>query len=257
MNKTTQNAGLFACLLLTSACSSHYTLTDISQYRIVVDKHYDAQPHQEAMAFIAPYKAQVDSVMGRVVGRVEHNMIVDRPESELSNLLSDILMWAAKDYHEKPDFAIYNMGGIRADLTKGDVTYGDVLAVAPFENKISFTTLSGQKVIELFEQIARRGGEGVSHGVKLVISADGKLLSASLNGKSIDPKGAYRVSTIDYLLQGNDGMPALSEGTDQVILQSVDSNTRFIIMNYFKEKAAKGEVVSAKLEGRITVGNNK
>ena len=31
---------------------------------------------------------------------------------------------------------MYNKGGIRADLTKGDVTYGDILDVAPFENKI-------------------------------------------------------------------------------------------------------------------------
>ena len=42
---------------------------------------------------------------------------------------------------------------------------GDVLDVAPFENKISFLTLSGDKVKELFEQMARRGGEGVSASV--------------------------------------------------------------------------------------------
>ena len=68
-------------------------------------------------------------------------MHADRPESDLSNLLADILVWAAKDYGESPVLGIYNMGGIRADLTKGDVTYGDVLDVAPFENKICFTTL--------------------------------------------------------------------------------------------------------------------
>ena len=29
------------------------------------------------------------------------------------------------------------------------------------------------------------------------------------------------------------------------------NNTRYLIMNYFKEKQAKGEVVDAKVEGRI------
>ena len=43
---------------------------------------------------------------------------------------------------------VYNMGGMRADLPKGDVTYGDVLNIAPFENKITFATLSGADVLD-------------------------------------------------------------------------------------------------------------
>ncbi len=85
--------------------------------------------------------------MGPVVGRSAKYMTAKRPEGTLSNLLADILVWAAKDYNEKPDFGVYNMGGVRADLPKGDVTYGDVLDVAPFENKIAFTTLSGATVL--------------------------------------------------------------------------------------------------------------
>ena len=77
---------------------------------------------------------------------------------------------------------------MRSAFAKGDITYGDVLDVAPFENKICFVTLKGSKVIELFGQIASVGGEAVSHGVNLVISKDGKLLSAKLNGKDIDPR---------------------------------------------------------------------
>ena len=176
-----------------------------------------------------------------------------QPESEISNLLSDILVWASKDYGEKPDFGVYNIGGIRAALSKGPVTYGDINDIAPFENKIAFVTLTGEKVTELFQQIAKRGGEGVSHGVELVITKDGQLLSARLNGKEIDPKGKYRAVTIDYLAQGNDGMSAFKDGTNLVSPQNELDNSRFIIMNYFKAMHAQGKEVDAQVEGRITI----
>ncbi len=37
--------------------------------------------------------------------------------------------------------------------------------------------------------------------------------------------------------------------------KEASNNTRYIIMDYFKEKAAKGEEVDAKVEGRIVVKN--
>ena len=240
-------------LMALTACTSHYSLTDIRQTRIVVDRRFDAQPNQKAVQVLAPYKQKVDSVMSPVMGTVAHDMAAERPESDLSNLLSDILVWAGKSYGEEPVLGIYNMGGIRAALTKGPVTYGDVLAVAPFENKISFVTLSGESLLRLLQQIAARGGEGVSHGAQLVISADGKLLSARLHGKEIVPQEKYRVATIDYLVQGNDGFSAFREGTDLNAPKEDKNNSRFIIMDYFKQKAAKGEIISAKVEGRIVV----
>lgn len=248
-----QIAGVALLMGAATACSSHYRLTDIRQERIVIDSRYDGHPHQRSLDVLSPYRQKVDSVMSPVVGTIAHDMAADRPESNLSNLLADILVWAGKSYGEKPVLGVYNMGGIRADLTKGPVTYGDILAVAPFENKIAFVTLSGKSLMELFEQIAARGGEGVSHGTELVISADGKLLSARLNGREIDTAGRYRVVTIDYLVQGNDGLGAFLQGADLNSPQEAKNNSRFIIMDYFKEQAARRQAVSAKVEGRISV----
>ena len=240
-------------LVLMVSCRSHYELKSIERSRIVVDARYDAQPDEEAARFLAPYKHQVDSVMGPKVGRSARYMTAQRPEGTLSNLLADILMWAAKDYNEKPDFGVYNMGGVRADLPKGDITYGDVLDVAPFENKIAFVTLTGENLLELFSEMAGSGGEGLSRGVKLVITKDFKLKSAMVNGEPVDPKRDYRITTIDYLLGGADRMTAFKKGTNVNSPQEKLNNTRFIIMNYFREQDSQGHVVDSQIEGRVVV----
>lgn len=248
---------IFYCILvavsLLASCASHHEIAGISRTRILIDSTYDSPSSTAATAFMTPYKKSVDSLMTPVVGHLARYMWSARPESNLSNLLSDILIWASKAYDENPDFALYNMGGIRASMSEGAVTYGDIVDVAPFENKICFFDLSGDAVNTLFQQIARNGGEGVSHGIQLVISKSGELLSARINGEEIDTKRTYRVASIDYLAQGNDGLTALKDKTNYRAPNEQKNNLRYIITDYFKDKDAKGETVDSKVEGRITV----
>lgn len=240
-------------VLLLASCTSGYHLTGVSRSRILIDSTYDRQPDAEAAAFLAPYKQAVDSLMSPVVGHTARYMEAKSPESDLSNLLSDILVWGGQKYNEKPVFAVYNMGGIRAAFPEGAITIGDVFNVAPFENKICFFDMTGEAVMELFSQIAATGGQGVSHGVELVITRDRKLSSAKLNGKDIDRAAVYRVASIDYLAQGNDGLTAFKKKTRLNSPQTQENNVRYIIMDYFREKEKKGEAIDSKVEGRITV----
>lgn len=253
MYKKLISCKLASMAILLASCSSTYQLTNVSRSRIIIDSTYDVSTDSRAWRYIAPFKQKVDSIMSPVVGRASEYMNAERPESKLSNLLADILVWCGKDYGEKADFAVYNMGGMRSAFAKGDITYGDVLDVAPFENKICFVTLKGDKVNELFRQIASVGGEAVSHGVELVISKDGKLLSAKLNGKDIDPKAEYRVATIDYVAQGNDKLEAFKSSTGLKSPSGTDDNVRQVIVKYMKEKLANGEEIYSRIEGRIKI----
>ena len=244
---------LFAAVVVASSCASHYHVGEVKRTRILVDSKYDASPDATAATLIVSYKQTVDSEMSPVVGTTARYMAPNRPEDLLSNLLPDILVWGSAKYGETPDFAVYNIGGMRAAFAKGPVTIGEVIDVAPFENKICFLTLSGEKVLELFEQIAFRGGEGLSHGVQLRITKDLKLADATLNGQPIDKAKNYRVATLDYLSQGNDGMPAFKSGTNLVSPQDENNNVRYIIMDYFRTKTAQGQEVDAQIEGRVVV----
>ncbi len=251
MNNKSTFLSLLALMMVLSSCRSHYQLESIQRTRIIVDNRYDAHPDAQAAAFLQPYKSVVDSIMCPVVGRSAKYMTAERPEGTLSNLLADIMVWGAKRYGETVDFGIYNIGGVRADLPKGDVTYGDVLDIAPFENKIAFITLSGATVLELFRQIIAAKGEGVSRSVRLVGNAQFEMVSATIDGKEIDPNRDYRVATIDYLLGGNDKMPAFMKGKNINSPQDESNNSRFIIIDYFKELMQQGKAVDAEIEGRV------
>ena len=101
--------------------------------------------------------------------------------------------------------------------------------------------------------MASVGGEGLSSGVQLLITKDGKLKNALIHGKEIVPTDTYRIATLDYLAQGNDKLEAFKEKTNLISPQDFHSNVRFIIMDYFKEKAAQGLQVDAEEEGRTCV----
>ena len=244
---------LVMLVVLASSCATHYHVTGVTRTRLLVDKTYDQEPAEQVKSFMQPYTAEVDKLMKPVLGTAASDLIADRPESKLSNLVPDIFVWAGQFYGEKPDFGVYNIGGIRASFAKGPITIGDVFEVAPFDNRITFVTLSGEKVLELMGQIAYRGGEGVSHEVKLAITADNKLRSATIGGKEIDPNASYRIVTIDYVAHGNDRMTAFKSGTDVRELTGDEDLSRNIIMKYIKEQTAQGKVVDCAVEGRITV----
>lgn len=234
------------------SCVTHYRMECVARSRIVIDNRYDNTNDTRAQNFIAPYRAKVDSVMSPVVGTAARYLDKYQPESPLSNLMADILLWGGKAFGEKPDFAVYNIGGIRAAFAKGDVTYGDVLDVAPFENKICFCSLTGDKVAELFQQMADFGGQGVSHGVEAVMDGNNRITRLLINGQPVDPKRQYRIATLDYVAEGNDKMLAFKSKTNVNSPQGAENNVRFIIINYFRQAARQGKAVDARVEGRFT-----
>lgn len=252
MNKNTLICAA-AVMMPLSGCAQQWHVTGVEKQRIVVDKRLDARPDSMATAFIAPYKHAVDSMMSPLMGRAASHMNAYRPESPLSNLMADILMWAGKKFGEHPQMAVYNMGGIRAAISKGDITKGDVIDVAPFENHICFLTLRGDALLELFQQIAGVGGEAVSHGVRMVVDSDRKVKSVTLNGQPIDPGAGYRIATLDYVAQGNDNMAAFKKKTNVNQPTDMMSNSRFLIMEYMQEMTRQGKEIDARVEGRITI----
>lgn len=250
--KTISFASLFSGVILFSSCqSSSYTLSSVEGESIVVDHRYDATPNIEAEKILLTYKNRVDSIMSPVIGYSLIDMSAQRPESTLSNLVADILRQSTTTYIGKQaDVAVINMGGLRASLPKGDVKYGNIFEITPFENTLCIIKMSGKDMKELFQNIASVRGEGLS-GAQLVVSKEGKLISATIGGVDIDDNKMYNVATVDYLAEGNDNMVTFKKITDKV--QPDGATLRQIFLDYVKAMSAQGKKLDSKVEGRIVI----
>ena len=240
-------------LLLPLQCfAQNYRLSRVRPSRYEVTKRLDANPSREAEEFIAPYKAGVDSLRRPFVGLSEECMYARRPESTLSNWVADVMKWAGEQQGQKIDMGLCNIGGLRAAMPKDTVRVGDIMAIAPFENVLSIVQLKGRDLTRLFENIAFVGGEGVSREVRLVINTQTRtLLSATLDGKPIDPEATYTISTLNYLADGNDKMTALKSA---VARKDYPVPTRDLLCQYFTYLNERGEKAKAVVEGRISGG---
>lgn len=239
---------LSACFAVSAAaCAQRYGLAGVKAGRVEVTSRFDARPDSAALRVVEPYRKAVDSIMSPVLGESEVAMSVDRPESLLSNFVADVLRESSIRVGKKADIGLCNMGGLRSAMPKGTVTYGDVLEIAPFENRLCVLALSGEKLEELMGQIAAVGGEGIS-GARLVITTDGRLLTAEVGGKPIAPHGIYTIATLDYLAEGNDRLYALKDNLSKNV---TNIKVRDLIVETIRRAAAQGRKVSAQMEGRI------
>lgn len=241
-------AGFF---LLMGGCSPKYSVTGVTGGRFPVTEDYDECPDKDVAAIVELYQGKVDSIMSPVIGYAAETLAAYRPESPLSNLMADILRMSVVRVTGKPaDVGVMNMGGIRASLPEGPVTVGTAYEIAPFENALCVLTMDGESLLCLFRQMAAAHGEGLS-GARLVITPDGELKEAAVNGRPVDPKREYTVATIDYLAEGNDRMSAFRSAK----LKAYPENMvlRNLLIDYIKECESEGRLIKASIEGRIKV----
>ena len=241
---------VLSILLLVGCKSHHYTLQSLHPHRIEVTKALDAHPSAEAEAFIAPFRAGVDSLRAPYTGQSEMYMTAGRPESLLSNWVADALVAAGQRMGYQPDLGICNIGGLRAAMPKDTVRRGDILSISPFENFFTILKMKGSDVQALMQDIAAVHGEGVSSSARLVITRDGKLNSATIAGKPIDPDATYVIATLDYLADGNDKLYSLKRSTERIV---TEDPVREILMTHLRLLDQEGKKATAKIEGRISI----
>lgn len=235
---------LFATCLQGSF-AQEYKVYSISSERLEVTKSLDDLADAEVFRIMEPYKKSVDSVMTPILGQSMVAMSVKRPESLLSNWAADVMVEASTATGlPKADMGLINMGGLRNNMPEGIVRRGDIILISPFENSVCVLEMKGSDVEELMRNIAAVHGEGVSKEVRLVISTDGQLRSATISGQPIDHNRTYRIATLDYLAEGNDKMFALKKHSKKY---DIGMKAREAMM----ESIIKNRNINSRIEGRI------
>lgn len=176
-----------------------------------VDSRYDNRLDPAIAAIIEPYRAGVDSLMNHRVARSA--MVLDKESPELTNWVADFVRDFGRDMVGEVDFAIANKGGIRRGLPKGAVTEGQIESMLPFNNHLTVIELTGADILEALAVMTRTAGNGLSSEVDVTYyQPNNDIVSATVNGRPIDPARTYRVATVDYLANGGDYMEPLTRG---------------------------------------------
>jgi 2',3'-cyclic-nucleotide 2'-phosphodiesterase (5'-nucleotidase family) len=187
--------------------------------------------------------------MNTPVGTAAQTLVKGFPQSLLSNFAADAIQEIGEELAGDIDFAVMNMGGLRSTLNQGTITLGSLYEVYPFDNRLVVLELPGKAVKEFFDFIASHGGQGLSKSIRLVVNKR-EVESLKINGQPLDENKTYRVATIDYLAEGNDGMVAFKQATG-----IIDSNKtlRDLMIQYVKKLTANNQEANATIDDRITI----
>lgn len=146
------------------------------------------------------------------------------------------------------DIGVVTAGSIRADIQAGDMTYGDILSVYPYNNMCSVVEVTGQTILDMLEmayRMAPADSGGFLHvsGMTLEVNTDvpspvktdekgifasvegpRRVQNVLVGGQPLDPQKTYTLATHDYTLkQGGDGMSMFQNARfvqESVILDS-------------------------------------
>lgn len=176
------------------------------------------------------------------------------------------------------DVGLANGGGVRASLSAGEITNGDLLAVQPFGNELCLVEVTGQTLLDALEMGVRKlpdysGGflqvSGVRFSVDasipspIVTDANGNFVSVEgqrrvsnvmVGDEALDLDKTYTIASHAYmLLQGGDGMVMFKDAN--VLLESVMLDNQALIEYVTKDlKGVIGqEYADPEGQGRIVI----
>ncbi len=214
----------------------------------------DVAPGTTPDTTIANLVATADSMVAPMVNQVigETAASITRTQNAAGeSALGDLIADAQRQY-EGTDFAFMNPGGIRADLDKGPVTWGELFTIQPFGNQMVRMTMTGQQIYDVLAQqwstpaspkmlqISGLSYSWTYNGAGLA----GTVTEVRKDGVVIDKNGTYTVTINNFLAGGGDNFTVFKNGLDQVV-DAVDMD---VLVSYIQSLPVPFDGL---IEGRI------
>ena len=162
-----------------------------------------------------------------------------RPESSLGNLMTDAVLQS-----NDADISIHNVyGGIRAELPAGELTFGSVFRMFPFDNRITILELSGGEVREIIagqvHNVRRPAGFS---GMRVFVSCEAGQMSIRMirpDNSEIADSETLRVVANDFLLLGGDDIltPVIPEEGFEI--PTATPLVRDTLVNWFRRHGGR------------------
>jgi 5'-nucleotidase/UDP-sugar diphosphatase len=184
-------------------------------------------PDEGMVAWVAELRGPIAEMTARIVSEAAADIDGDREscrqvECTMGNLVADAMLDRVAD--QGISIAIQNGGGLRASITAGPVTMGQVLAVLPFQNSLSTFELTGADVLAALENGVSRLEDGAGRFAQVAglrytfdpaLPAGSRVSDVMVNQGGewvpIDPAAVYGVVSNDFLRAGGDGFSVLRD----------------------------------------------
>ena len=228
---------------------------------------------------------EIDAEYGAVFAKSEVLLNGERAdvrtkETNLGDLVTDAMLWAAKEADVEADMAVVNGGSIRASITEGKITKKDIHTVLPFNNTLAIVEVTGAELLEALEASTYLMPESLGSfpqvaGIEFTVAISqpydqGELYPGTtyyapasirrvsiqtVGGEAFDPENVYTVATNDYLAADGDtysvfGKAAVNFDTgialDEAVVAYIDEELDGVV-----PAALYGQT-----GGRITVSEN-
>jgi 5'-nucleotidase len=182
---------------------------------IVVDETVPEDPAVKSMiaAFATPFKDQAAKQVG-----VATREISKSGPNAMANLIADANFEAARA--KGAAVAFVNLGGVRAGIDAGPITYGDVSAVLPFANTLQLMEVTGAELKAALEQGYPDGdkiggrlfpSKGSSYRVDLRKPVGSRVSDIIVGGKPLDLQATVIIAINNFSAEGGDSLFALRD----------------------------------------------
>ncbi len=208
-----------------------------------------------AVVAIADRAAEfVDEIRREKIGVVLETpfVLTDIPESALGNMYTDAILESVD-----ADIAMHTVNtSIRADLPAGDLTFGSVFEMTPFDNAIHVIVLSGAELRQVIAEQSHIGENRVGFsGMSVLVDCADTNMSVTmrlLDGQEVQDLDSITVAIVDYLALGGDDIFASVMPAGGFALQPGAPLARDLIIDWLRNK---GGTISA--SDFLTVDNPK
>lgn len=209
-------------------------------------------PNSTIEDYIKPYRTNVNKNLDSVISYAPETY--SKKDGELNtaigNLMADAVYSESNPIFKSRtgksiDFALLNHGGIRAIISKGNITTRTAYEVMPFENSVVVVALKGEQINKMLTYLSKaKRAHPVSKKVEITLDKDFNINKALINGKPIVDNKIYYVATNDYLYNGGDRMSFFHPNDSLYVL---DYKIRNVLIDHF----TKTDTINPKIDNRF------
>lgn len=231
-------------VLALSNCTGAYKYVSSKERLYLIDRSLPLD--SSVLNFYYPYKLKIDSQMNAVIAKTATEITRGRPEGRLNNLAADGLAAIAKKHQIDFDFLHINYKTLRVPLPPGPIRTYKIFELMPFENNLVSIKMKGSDVFDLFQYMARLGGDPIS-GASFKIE-EGRATKILIKGETLDFDKAYTVLTNDYLANGGDNASVYLKALER---KDYNVKLRNAFMEYLVQLNNTGSQINPQIDGRI------